>query len=92
MRTLIDIYVHDGHLPDARIAGWNGITQVGNNAAVLLADAFVKKLPGIDWEKVYEALVNDAENEPKDFLYEGRGNLDWWKELGYIPQDDMQMP
>ncbi|RUS22779.1 hypothetical protein BC937DRAFT_86986 [Endogone sp. FLAS-F59071] len=92
VRTLIDVYVHDGHLPDARIAGWNGITQVGNNAAVLLADAFVKKLPGIDWEKAYEALVNDAENEPKDFLYEGRGNLNWWKEMGYIPQDDMQAP
>ncbi|RUP49700.1 hypothetical protein BC936DRAFT_141757 [Jimgerdemannia flammicorona] len=92
VRTLLDVYVHDGYLPDARIAGWNGITQVGNNADVLIADAFVKKLPGIDWDKAYKALVNDAENEPPDFLYEGRGDLKWWKNRGYIPYDEHKMP
>lgn len=65
--------------------GW---TQGGSNADVVLADAFVKKLPDIDWGLAYEAMVNDAENEPLEWSKEGRGGLHSWKRLGYIPYRD----
>lgn len=40
------------------------------------------------WSKGYEAVVKDAEVEPYDWSNEGRGGLDSWKALGYIPVQD----
>lgn len=66
-----------------------GYTQGGSNADVVLADAFIKGLhKGIDWETGYAAVVKDAEEEPYDWSNEGRGGLDSWKALGYIPVQD----
>ncbi|KAK5121918.1 hypothetical protein LTR85_004490 [Meristemomyces frigidus] len=41
----------------------------------------------IDWDLAYEAVVNDAENEPFDWGVERCGGLQSWKRLGYIPDD-----
>jgi len=89
VRSLIDTYVHVGWLPDCRMSLCKGYTQGGSNADVVLADAFIKGLKGgIDWELGYEAVVKDAEVEPYDWCCEGRGGLDSWKALGYIPVQD----
>ncbi|KAH9988428.1 glycoside hydrolase family 92 protein [Xylariaceae sp. FL0662B] len=90
VRALIDIYKHEGKLPDCRMSFSKGFTQVGSNADVVLADAFVKNLTaGIDWELAYEAVVSDAEKEPKDWSTTGRGGLESWHSLGYVPVDDV---
>ncbi|PTU16971.1 hypothetical protein P175DRAFT_0541478 [Aspergillus ochraceoroseus IBT 24754] len=60
--------------------GW---TPGGSNA-----DAYVKNVTGIDWALAYKAMVNDAENEPLEWSYEGRGGLPSWKRLHYIPSLD----
>jgi putative alpha-1,2-mannosidase len=68
-----------------------GFTQGGSNADNVLVDAFVKNLTGsvpIDWTLAYEAVTNDAENEPLDWSNEGRGGLMSWKALNYIPALD----
>ncbi|UNI18345.1 hypothetical protein JDV02_004618 [Purpureocillium takamizusanense] len=89
VRSLIDIYRHEGKLPDCRMSLCKGFTQGGSNADVVLADAYVKKLnDGIDWKTGYEAVISDAEDEPPIWSVEGRGGLASWKELGYIPTDD----
>lgn len=89
IRSLIDTYVHSGWLPDCRMSLCKGFTQGGSNADVVIADAYVKNLTGgIDYQTAYKALVNDAENEPYDWSVEGRGGLDSWKSLGYIPVQD----
>ncbi|KAH8805349.1 glycoside hydrolase family 92 protein [Xylogone sp. PMI_703] len=89
IRSLIDTYVHEGWLPDCRMSLCKGYTQGGSNADNVLGDAYVKGLSdGIDWDLGYEAVVNDAENEPYDWSVEGRGGLDSWKSLGYIPVQD----
>ncbi|KAJ6145511.1 hypothetical protein N7470_009406 [Penicillium chermesinum] len=88
VRSLIDTYKHEGWLPDCRMSLCKGWTQGGSNADVVLADAYVKNLTGIDWELAYKALVNDAENEPLEWSYEGRGGLQSWKRLHYIPYLD----
>lgn len=65
--------------------GW---VQGGSNADVVLSDAYVKNLTGIDWNLAYEAMANDAENEPLEWSYQGRGGLMSWKTLHYIPYLD----
>ncbi|KAK8089208.1 glycoside hydrolase family 92 protein [Apiospora hydei] len=89
IRSLIDIYRHEGFLPDCRMSLTKGFTQGGSNADIVLADSFLKNISqGIDWDVGYEALVKDAEVEPAVWDLEGRGGLKSWKKLGYIPADD----
>ncbi|RDW93998.1 uncharacterized protein DSM5745_01320 [Aspergillus mulundensis] len=93
VRSLLDTYKHEGYLPDCRMSLCKGWTQGGSNADVVLADAYVKNLTGsdangINWTLAYEAMVNDAENEPLEWSYQGRGGLKSWKSLGYIPYLD----
>lgn len=62
IRGLIDIYRHEGKLPDCRMSLCKGFTQGGSNADNLLADSYLKGLrDGIDWATGYEAVVSDAE-------------------------------
>ncbi|KLU87007.1 hypothetical protein MAPG_06013 [Magnaporthiopsis poae ATCC 64411] len=89
VRSLIDTYSHLGWLPDCRMSLCKGYTQGGSNADNVLADAFLKGITeGVDWNKGYEAVVKDAEVEPFNWSVEGRGGLDSWKALGYIPVQD----
>ena len=89
IQSLIDTYEHEGWLPDCRMTLCKGYTQGGSNADVVLTDAFIKGISeGIDWETGYEAVVKDAEVEPFAWSVEGRGGLDSWKALGYIPTQD----
>ncbi|EME48313.1 glycoside hydrolase family 92 protein [Dothistroma septosporum NZE10] len=46
------------------------------------------KLEGVNWDDAYAAIVKDAEEQPKNWDVEGRGALDSWKNLGYIPYRD----
>ncbi|PLB50006.1 hypothetical protein P170DRAFT_354590 [Aspergillus steynii IBT 23096] len=89
IRSLIDIYRHEGYLPDCRMSLCKGWTQGGSNADVLIAEAYLKKIENIDWDTAYEAVVKDAEVEPPNWDVEGRGGLRSWKNLGYIPKGDM---
>ncbi|KAI1100909.1 glycoside hydrolase family 92 protein [Jackrogersella minutella] len=90
VRSLIDTYKYEGWLPDCRMTFSKGYTQGGSNADVVLADAFLKGITnGIDWDVGYQAVVKDAEEEPFDWSSEGRGGLDSWKALGYIPVQDL---
>ncbi|KAK3292522.1 glycoside hydrolase family 92 protein [Chaetomium fimeti] len=89
VRALIDIYRHEGKLPDCRMSFCKGFSQGGSNADVVIADAYVKDLrEGIDWDAAYEAVISDAEVEPSNWGLGGRGNLVSWHEFGYIPKDD----
>ncbi|KAI9726486.1 MAG: hypothetical protein M1828_001308 [Chrysothrix sp. TS-e1954] len=89
VRALIDIYRHDGWLPDCRMSLCKGYTQGGSNADNVIADAFVKNLTcGINYKDAYDAVKQDAEVEPYDWSNEGRGGLDSWHSLGYVPVQD----
>jgi predicted alpha-1,2-mannosidase len=88
VRSLLDTYKHRGWLPDCIMSTCKGWTQGGSDADNVLVDAYVKNLTGIDWDLAYEAIVNDAENEPLEWSVEGRGGLASWKSLNYIPYLD----
>jgi predicted alpha-1,2-mannosidase len=85
INSLLNIYQHDGYMPDARSGNYNGRTQGGSHAEVVIADAFVKGLTGINYEQALTAMLKDATvppggNEEK----EGRGGLPDYNTLGYV--------
>jgi putative alpha-1,2-mannosidase len=89
IRSLIDVYVNDGWLPDCRMSLSRGYTQGGSNADVVLTDAYLKGFTkDIDWDLGYKAVIKDAEEEPFDWSSHGRGGLDSWRKIGYIPAED----
>jgi len=92
VRSLVDIYRHDGFLPDARSGNYNGRTQGGSNAEFMITDAYVKGLKGIDWQTAYAAEVHDAEVSPADHFKEGRGGLEDWHNLGYVSIEGSDRP
>jgi predicted alpha-1,2-mannosidase len=92
VRALVDIYRHEGWLPDARSGNFTGRTQGGSNADMLIGDAYVKHLPGIDWNEAYQGLLKDAEISPANPLKEGRSGLDDWKKLGYVSIEGTDRP
>ena len=84
--SLLHIYRREGYLPDARSGNCNGRTQGGSNAEVVIADAYVKGLEGIDYEYALEAMLKDGEADPgADHEKHGRGGLREYLSLGYIP-------
>ena len=94
LRSLIDIYRHEGYMPDARSSFWSGANQGGSNADNVLADAYIKGIRGkVNWDDGFAAMVKNAEvpppnnNDPRDpkcSTKEGRGALPDWLEYGYI--------
>lgn len=87
VRSAIDIWVHEGYLPDGRSGNCNGRVQGGSNADIMIADAFVKGLKGIDYEKGLWAMIKNAETEPADARKEGRGGTLRSNRLGYVPYE-----
>ena len=86
INSLLNIYKREGYMPDARSGDCNGRTQGGSNAEVVIADAFVKGLEGIDYDYALDAMLKDAEVDPgADHEKHGRGGLKEYTTLGYIP-------
>jgi predicted alpha-1,2-mannosidase len=92
VRALVDIYRHEHWLPDARSGNFTGRTQGGSNAEFAIADAYVKHLPGIDWQEAYRGMLQDAETPSPAPDREGRGGLDDWKKLGYVSIEGTDRP
>ena len=86
VNSLVNIGKRDGFMPDARSGNANGRTQGGSNADVVIADACVKEIPGIDYEAALTQMIHDATVPPGgNEEAEGRGGLREYLELGYIP-------
>jgi predicted alpha-1,2-mannosidase len=81
---LINSYKEGGFLPEWSSPGYRDV-MVGNNSASIVADAYVKGLRGYDINKLYEALLNGANNEGPQGT--GRTGVKYYNELGYVPYD-----
>ena len=84
VRSLVDTWRHTGWLPDARVAGNNGLVQVGSSAVVVIADALAKGLPGVPVRASYRAVRKDSEVSSRAWWAQGR-QLDPYRRLGYVP-------
>ena len=86
VNSLLNIYKREGYMPDARSGDCNGRTQGGSNAEVVIADAFVKGVEGIDYDFALKAMLKDAEVDPgADHEKHGRGGLHEYLKYGYLP-------
>jgi predicted alpha-1,2-mannosidase len=85
INSLLDIYKQEGYMPDARSGNYTGRTQGGSNSDVLIADAFVKGLTGIDYSVGLKAMLTNAEVPPGgDERKWGRGGLWDYNNIGYV--------
>lgn len=85
IRSLLDIFKFDGYMPDGRAGNDNGRVQGGTDADMLIADAMVKKIGGIDYNKALEAMIKNAKVPPGgDERKEGRGGLFDYNTFGYV--------
>lgn len=96
VRAIIDIWKYEGFMPDGRSGNFNGLVQGGSNADNVLADAYVKNLPNINWTEGYMAMKKDAEVvpfntfsqiDPSNGIQQGRGALPDWLTYGYVTSD-----
>ncbi len=85
VNSLINIYRYEGFMPDGRSGNCNGSTQGSSNADIVITDAFVKGLKGIDYEAGLQAMLKDATVSSEREKKEGRAGLQWYNTLGYIP-------
>lgn len=84
--SLINIGKRDGFMPDARSGNCNGRTQGGSNADIVIADAYVKGIGGIDYEAALNEMLKDGEIDPGyDHEAHGRGGINEYKALGFVP-------
>ena len=93
VQSLVDIWRHEQFMPDGRSGNANGQVQGGSNSDNVLADAFIKDLPGIDWNEAYKAMKTNAEvvppnnydvGDPTGSTVQGRGALPDWINFGYL--------
>lgn len=88
VQSLVETYTYKGWMPDARIAGNAGLTQGGSNGDVVVADAYVKGLPGINFAEAYQALKQNADVESPDPGNYGRRMTNYRDDnQGWIPLD-----
>ncbi len=88
IRSLIDIYRHEGYMPDGRSGNVTGRTQGGSNADIVIADAYVKGLTGIDYPTAFQAMLKNASVPPADPQKEGRGGILDYNAKGYLTLAD----
>jgi len=85
MQGLVNTYNESGWLPEWASPGHRGC-MIGSNSASLIADAYVKGVRGFDAEKLFEAVLKNAnveEGRPEQSV--GREGLNYYNELGYVP-------
>jgi len=86
VNSLLNMYKHEGYMPDARSGDCNGRTQGGSNADVMIADALAKGLQGIDYHLALKAMLKDGEVDAgEEHEKHGRGGLNEYIARGYIP-------
>ncbi|GAA4781342.1 GH92 family glycosyl hydrolase [Olivibacter ginsenosidimutans] len=81
VNSLLAFYDENGLLPVWDLSTWETNTMTGYHAIPVLADAILKKIPGIDVEKAYQAMLASA-------YQKGRG-VPYYIQYGYMPQDKM---
>jgi len=72
------------HMPVWELCGWDNLCMLGYHSASVIWDAISKGVPGIDPVKAFAAM-KDASLTSKSSSSDGRGGLDEYIRLGYVP-------
>jgi predicted alpha-1,2-mannosidase len=87
MQGLANTYKESSWLPEWASPGHRDI-MIGSNSAVIIADAFLKGVKGMDSEILLEAMLKNAtiaDGRPENSV--GRAGLEYYNKLGYVPYD-----
>lgn len=89
LNALLDIADNRGWLPDGFTGNAFTPMQGGTNADVLFADAAVKKLQGVDYERAYQYLLKNATNTTGDKPDVGatKGRFQAYLQQGFLHAD-----
>lgn len=82
VNSILRHYDEKGYLPVWPLWGQDSRTMIGNHSVPTLVDACLKEIPGIDQEKVYEAVKTTLTKNSWE-------KYDWtiYDEFGYLPFD-----
>jgi len=83
---LVNAYKESGFLPEWASPGHRS-SMVGNNSALVIADAYLKGLRGYDIQSLYEGMLYGTEHVHPQVHSTGRLGHEYYNELGYIPND-----
>lgn len=100
MQSLVEMYRYGGWLPIWPNPGYTGV-MIGDPAAVVLSEAYVKGFRGFNVEEAFAAVLKNADvPQPDDMdrnwddsgrdmpgCPETRGGLTWYLKHGYVAQD-----
>lgn len=84
LQSLINAYNESGWLPHWSSPGHRDI-MIGDHAASLFADAYVKGIRDWDVETAYQAMVKEVNTAHPYFTDIGREEAEEYKNLGYVP-------
>ncbi|WP_103070652.1 GH92 family glycosyl hydrolase [Aquimarina sediminis] len=93
MQGLANTYKESGWLPEWASPGHRDC-MIGSNSAPIIVDAFMKGVPNMDTETLFEAILknaNTSQGRPLDNGKEihsvGREGVEYYNKLGYVPYD-----
>lgn len=84
VKTMLGMYRESGHLPKWEIFGQEPNIMVGDPAAIVIADTYVKGIRNFDTEYAFNAMKHQAEVTEGNFVRRG---LKEYLDLGYISMD-----
>jgi predicted alpha-1,2-mannosidase len=88
VNAMIDIFEHEGYMPEGRSGNYNGRTQGGSNCDMVVGEAILKNFKDVDYEKAWQAMIKNAEIAPGgNERKEGRGGLADYNTKGYVSTD-----
>ena len=85
IQTMIDMYEESGFLPKWELAGNETFMMVGDPAAIVIADSYVKGVRNFDIEKAMQAVLKPAQVKPGESAPPIRAGYHELLEFGYIP-------
>ncbi|HQT90980.1 MAG TPA: glycoside hydrolase family 92 protein [Candidatus Kryptobacter bacterium] len=89
--SFIERYKKNHEVRDAFVAGIDMNEEQGrDNVDNVIADAYVKRLSGVNWEEAYQVVKHDADFERKGFesldgIKGDKSEISTYREKGWIP-------
>lgn len=86
VKTMLNMYDENGWLPKWELNSTETFTMVGDPAAIVIADTYLKGIQDFDVEKAYEAMLKSAdqiENNPV------RIGLEEYVKKGYVTEESV---
>jgi len=86
MEGIVNTYKESGWLPEWVSPG-HVDAMIGSNSASVITCAYLNGVKNIDIEILWEAMLKMADNAHPTLKSVGRDGIEYYKKLGYIPND-----